>query len=77
MCVAVPGRVVSCGDARGLPTATVDMDGTLREGVSLALLPDVGVGDYIVVHLGMALDRVDEETAAQMIADVHRLRSQG
>lgn len=76
MCLAVPGRVVSRSDgAGGVPTANVDMSGVLRQGVSLALLPEVQVGDYVVVHLGMALERVDEETATEMLSDLDRLRS--
>lgn len=75
MCLAVPGRVVSrSDDAGGAPTATVDLNGVLRQGVSLALLPEATVGDYVVVHLGMALDLVDEETAVGMIADLEKLR---
>jgi hydrogenase expression/formation protein HypC len=75
MCLAVPGRVVSrSDDAGGAPSAAVELNGVLREGVSLALLPEVQIGDYVVVHLGMALDRVEEKTALEMLADLDRLR---
>ena len=59
MCVAVPGEVVRI-DPQG--TAEVDFGGVHRT-VSLALLPDVRVGDYVIVHAGFALHRVDPEEA--------------
>lgn len=58
MCVAVPGRVVQLGDGR----AVVDVGGAKRE-VSTVLLPDVKQGEYVLVSLGMAVERLTEEEA--------------
>jgi len=61
MCVAVPGEVISVG-ADGV--AEVDFGGT-RRTVSLALLDRAQVGDYVIVHAGFALHRVDPEDARE------------
>lgn len=73
MCLAVPGRVVSITEDDLAPVGTVDFDGVLKE-VSFACLPDVEVGDYVVAHLGMAVDRLDEQEAQHLRADLVRLR---
>ena len=61
MCVAVPGEIVSL-EPDG--TALVDFGGT-RRTASVALLEEVAVGDFVVVHAGFALHRVDPEEARQ------------
>ena len=65
MCLAIPARVVRL-DAPG-DTATVDLGG-VRKQVSLALLDDVAVGDYVIVHVGFALSRLDEAEALATLA---------
>ncbi|MCX7627623.1 MAG: HypC/HybG/HupF family hydrogenase formation chaperone [Methylophilaceae bacterium] len=59
MCLAVPARIEAL-TATG--HAIVDLDGMRRE-VSLALVDDVRVGDYVIVHVGYALQKLDEEEA--------------
>lgn len=62
MCLALPAEVISIeGEA-----ATVSVDGVAME-VSLALLEDVAVGDYVVVHVGFALSKIDPEAAARQL----------
>jgi len=63
MCVAVPGEVLSI-DAGGL--AEIDFGGT-RRTISLALLDRAEVGDYVIVHAGFALHRVDPEEARETL----------
>jgi hydrogenase expression/formation protein HypC len=64
MCLGVPGKVIDIeGDAH-LPTGTVDFGGVRRE-VCLAYVPDVSVGDHVVVHVGFAIAIVDENEAAR------------
>ncbi|WP_025321731.1 HypC/HybG/HupF family hydrogenase formation chaperone [Deferrisoma camini] len=61
MCVAVPGEIVRlAGDG----TAEVDFGG-VRRVVSTALLPEVELGDFVIVHAGFALHRVDPDEARQ------------
>ncbi|HWI56753.1 MAG TPA: HypC/HybG/HupF family hydrogenase formation chaperone [Bacillota bacterium] len=63
MCLAVPGKVTSIsGDDPLTRTAKIDFGGILKEA-SLAYVPEVKVGDYVIVHVGFALSRVDEEEA--------------
>ena len=66
MCLAIPGKVTSIsGDDPMLRSGKVDFGGILKE-VSLAYVPEVKVGDYVIVHVGFALSRVDEEEAKQV-----------
>ena len=63
MCLGIPGRITELRDDRGLAMGTVDFGGVRRE-VCLAYVADqVGVGDYVIVHVGFAITRVDEEEA--------------
>jgi hydrogenase expression/formation protein HypC len=64
MCVAVPGEILSL-EPDG--TAVVDFGGA-RRTVSLALVEDAAPGDYVVVHAGFALHRVDPEEARETLA---------
>ena len=63
MCLGIPGRIVDRRDDAGLAVGTVDFGGVRRE-VCLAYVADeVDVGDYVVVHVGFAISRVDEDEA--------------
>ncbi|MBW1772618.1 MAG: HypC/HybG/HupF family hydrogenase formation chaperone [Deltaproteobacteria bacterium] len=62
MCLAIPARIVRIENGMG----TIDMDGTQRE-VSLLLQEDARVGDYVIVHAGFAIHRVDEEEALESL----------
>jgi hydrogenase expression/formation protein HypC len=66
MCLAVPGRIIEISDDRGVPMAMVDFDG-IRKEVCLAYLPDAGVGDYAIVHVGFAISVVDEASALESL----------
>lgn len=63
MCLSVPGQVLTiAGEAPYARCARVDFGGVLRE-VNLALLPEVGVGDWILVHAGVGISRLTADTA--------------
>jgi len=63
MCLGIPGQIVDIRGDRGLPMGTVDFGGVRRE-VCLAYVADeVVAGDYVVVHVGFAISKVDEEEA--------------
>ncbi|MBK9244229.1 MAG: HypC/HybG/HupF family hydrogenase formation chaperone [Burkholderiales bacterium] len=64
MCLAVPVRVV---ELRGSDAAIVDLGG-IRKEVSIALVDDVAVGDYVILHVGYALTRLDPAEAAKTLA---------
>jgi hydrogenase expression/formation protein HypC len=66
MCLAIPGKIASIsGEDPVLRSGKVDFGGILRE-VSLAYVPEAQVGDYVIVHVGFALSRVDEAEAKQV-----------
>jgi hydrogenase expression/formation protein HypC len=63
MCLGIPARIIDWRDDAGLPVGTVDFGGVRRE-VCLAYVADeVAVGDYVVVHVGFAIAKVDEAEA--------------
>jgi len=64
VCLALPCRVV---ELRANDLALVEVDGVGRE-ISLALLDDVAVGDYVIVHVGYALTRLDTDEAEKTLA---------
>ncbi|HTR58063.1 MAG TPA: HypC/HybG/HupF family hydrogenase formation chaperone [Casimicrobiaceae bacterium] len=64
MCLAIPARVVSLPEPG---TALIDVDG-VRKRVSLALVEGVEPGDYVIVHVGYALTRLDAEEAERTLA---------
>ncbi len=67
MCLALPVRVVEIGNGKGEGWAMVDLGGVTKE-VSLALLDGVEVGDYVILHVGYALSKLDPEEAAKTLA---------
>ena len=64
MCLAIPAQVVELRDG---DNAVVDLAGVRKE-ISLALVDDVAVGDFVIVHVGFALNKIDPEEAAQTLA---------
>ncbi|MFV0459375.1 MAG: HypC/HybG/HupF family hydrogenase formation chaperone [Actinomycetales bacterium] len=72
MCLAVPGRVVEVFAESGTTMAHVDFGG-VRKKVCLAYLPETDVGEYVIVHVGFAIQRLDEESARQTLETFERL----
>ena len=68
MCLGVPGQVVELSNAAagGLATARVAFGGVTRS-VCVALVPEAGPGDYVLVHAGIALQKIDEEHASELL----------
>ncbi|QKV58467.1 MAG: HypC/HybG/HupF family hydrogenase formation chaperone [Dechloromonas sp.] len=64
MCLAIPAQVV---ELREGDNAVVDLAGVRKE-ISLALVDHVAVGDYVIVHVGYALNKLDPEEAANTLA---------
>jgi hydrogenase expression/formation protein HypC len=62
MCLAVPGQVVAITEEDGVVMAQVSFGG-VEKRVCLEYLPDVAVGEYVVVHVGFAIQRLDEASA--------------
>lgn len=66
MCLAVPGRVIEIDDSGFMRMARVDFGGVVRE-VCLAYVPEAQVGDYVIVHTGFAISRLDEAEAQETL----------
>ena len=68
MCLAVPGKIVSVSSADDplFKSGKVSFDGVIRE-VNLAAVPEAEVGNYVLVHVGMALNIIDEEEALKTL----------
>ncbi len=64
MCLAIPGRVIETQEGDLMRMGKVDFGGVTRE-VSLAYLPEVRVGDFVIVHAGFAISQVDEAEAEE------------
>ena len=64
MCLAIPAQVVELRDG---DNAVVDLAGVRKE-ISLALVDHVAVGDYVIVHVGYALNKLDPDEAAKTLA---------
>jgi hydrogenase expression/formation protein HypC len=62
MCLAIPGKVIETLDVDGMKTAKVSFGGMIKH-VCLEYTPDAVPGDYVLVHVGFALSRIDEEEA--------------
>jgi hydrogenase expression/formation protein HypC len=73
MCLSVPGRVTEVFDDDGLRMGKVAFGGVAKS-VCLEHVPDAAVGDYVLVHVGFALARIDEAEAARIFEFLATLR---
>jgi hydrogenase expression/formation protein HypC len=72
VCLAVPGRVISIEERDQTPMAEVDFGG-LKKDVCLQYIPDIEVGEYVMVHVGFAIQRMDEAAAQETLANFEKL----
>lgn len=72
MCLAVPGKVLSLEERDGTLMSVVDFGGVHKD-VCLQYIPDAAIGDYVVVHVGFAIQRLDEESALRTLAEFEHL----
>ncbi len=63
MCLGIPGRIIEINGT----TAKADVAGT-RKDVSLKLLEGVGVGDFVIIHAGFAIEKLDTEKALETLS---------
>ena len=66
MCLAVPGKIVSIDTSAALRMAKVNFGGVGKE-VCLEWLPEAQIGDYVLVHVGFALSKIDEKEAVETL----------
>jgi hydrogenase expression/formation protein HypC len=67
MCLAIPGKVLECDESSGVREGRVQFAGIVRR-VRLDFVPEAQVGDYVVVHVGFAISRLDTEEAERTLA---------
>lgn len=73
MCLAVPGKIVEItGDDATFRTGRVSFEGVVKN-VSLACVPEAGVGDYVLVHVGCALNVIDAADAEEVFDYLRRM----
>jgi hydrogenase expression/formation protein HypC len=66
MCLAVPGKIVDVIDDEPLARrGRVDFGGVMK-AINLSLVPEAGIGDYVLVHVGVAIGRIDEREAVRV-----------
>ena len=75
MCLAIPGRLVAIAEGEGFDRrGTVDYAGA-RQEVSLAYLPETKIGDYVLVHVGFAMTRLDADEAERILREIRELEA--
>ena len=72
MCLAVPGRVLSIDEQDPLRIAKVDFAGVVKS-IALAYVPEAMVNDYVIVHVGIALSRLDEAEAMRTLDEIRQI----
>ncbi|MBI3962079.1 MAG: HypC/HybG/HupF family hydrogenase formation chaperone [Deinococcus sp.] len=74
MCLGVPGKILSVtGDGPLTRTGKVSFGGIIKE-VNLAYVPEAGVGDYVIVHVGFAISKIDEREAEQVFSYLRQMQ---
>ncbi len=83
MCLAIPGKIISIEEKADLTfrMGKVSFDGIIKE-VNLSMVPDATMNDYVLVHVGVAINRIDEEEAKltleylKLIGETNELNSE-
>lgn len=79
MCLGIPGRIIEANENPLMRMGKVDFGGIVRE-ISLAYVPEAAVGDYVIVHAGFAISRLDEQEAHEtlkLMAEAGILEAEG
>jgi hydrogenase expression/formation protein HypC len=79
MCLGIPGKVIALSDAGDLRMGKIQFGGIVREAC-LEYVPEAALGDYVIVHAGFAISRVDAEEAArtyQLLEEMGQLTELG
>jgi len=76
MCLGIPGKLLEVYEQEGLAMGKVQFGGISRE-VCLAYLPDAVVGEYVLVHVGFAISRMDEAEAEEIFSHIEQIEAAG
>jgi len=73
MCLALPGKVISIDESNpNLRTAKVNFNGVVKD-VTVQWIDDLKIGDYVLVHVGFALNKIDEKEAIETLRIVNEM----
>lgn len=75
MCLAIPGKILDIYETNGLLMGKIDFGGVTREAC-LTYVPEAKVGDYTIIHVGFALNLVDEKEALETLALLDEISKQ-
>ena len=76
MCLAIPGKIIQLNEKNGVKMSRVDFGGITREAC-MEYVPDASIGEYVLVHVGFAISKVDADEAArtyQYLAEMDALQ---
>ena len=76
MCLGIPGKVVEIRVQDGLPMGKVEFGGILKDAC-LSFTPEAEAGDYVLVHAGFAISRIDESEAAEIFSCLEQIEQAG
>ncbi len=66
MCLAVPGKITKVYEKDDIQMGTIDFDGITKE-ICLSYVPDIKIGEYALVHVGFAMQKLDEKSALETL----------
>ena len=75
MCLAVPGKILEIYETNSLLMGRIDFGGVVREAC-LTFVPEAKVGDYTIIHVGFALNLIDEQEAKETLALLDAIANQ-
>jgi hydrogenase expression/formation protein HypC len=73
MCLAIPGKIVEIVDQENHIAKVVV--GGVKRNVNIGMLDDAGIGDYVLIHVGFAMSKIDEKEAEETLRLLHELGS--
>lgn len=77
MCLAIPGKVIEISDGEPLMrTGKVSFGGIVKE-INLSFVPEAGLNDYVIVHVGFAISRLDEDEANKVFEALNEMDELG
>jgi len=76
MCLGIPGKVLEIREQDSLPMGRVEFGGIVKE-VCLAYVPETQVGDYVLVHVGFAISKIDEAEAREIFSYIEQIEQLG
>ncbi len=72
MCLGIPGKVLEIREQDALTMGKVEFGGIVKD-VCLAYVPETQVGDYVLVHVGFAISRIDEQEAREIFSYIEQI----